>query len=46
MEVGVALWAIAVIGGPIVLGAVLAFGRIRNQRKRKREAAAQGREGS
>lgn len=41
MEGGVALWAVAVIGGPIILGAILAYGRIRNRRRRKRQAAAE-----
>jgi hypothetical protein len=33
-ETALPLWAFAVIGGPIVLFAVLAFGRWRNRRKR------------
>lgn len=38
---GIGLWVIAVIVGPIILGAIIAFGRIRNRRRRKREAAAE-----
>lgn len=40
---GVALWVVAVIVGPIILGAIIAFGRIRNRQRRKREAAAEAR---
>jgi hypothetical protein len=35
-ETAVPLWAIAVIGGPILLAAALAFGRWRNRRNRGR----------
>jgi hypothetical protein len=35
-ETAIPLWAFAVIGGPLVLGALLAYGRWRNWRKRGR----------
>jgi hypothetical protein len=35
-DTAVPLWAFAVIGGPLVLGLVLAFGRWRNRRNRGR----------
>ena len=38
-ETAVPLWAIAVIVGPLVLGAVLAYGRWRNRRNQGRIAA-------
>jgi FtsZ-interacting cell division protein ZipA len=34
-----ALWSIATIGGPVILGAVLVFGVWRNRRKRGEVAA-------
>jgi hypothetical protein len=42
-DIGVSLWAIVVIGGPVILAAVLGFG-IWRQRARRRELAAARRE--
>lgn len=39
-DLAVPLWAVATIGGPIVLGAILAYGVWRNRRRRKRLAAS------
>ena len=39
-EVSVSVWAIAVIGGPIILAAVLGFGIWRGRLRRRRAAAA------
>jgi hypothetical protein len=36
----VSIWAIAVIGGPIVLGAALAYAVLRMRLRRRRAAAA------
>lgn len=33
-DTAVPLWAFAVIAGPLILGAVLAYGRWRNRKKR------------
>jgi uncharacterized iron-regulated membrane protein len=42
-DIGVSLWAIVVMGGPVILAAVLGFG-IWRQRARRRELAAARRE--
>jgi hypothetical protein len=36
------LWAILTIAGPIVLGAAMAYGVIRNRRRRRAREAARG----
>jgi hypothetical protein len=39
-EVGVSLWAIAVIGGPVVLAAAPGYAVVRARLRRRRAAAA------
>ena len=34
-DTAVSMWAIATIGGPIILGLAIAYGVIRNRRRRK-----------
>jgi hypothetical protein len=34
-DTAVSMWAIAIIGGPIILGLALAYGVIRNRRRRR-----------
>ena len=43
MEPSSVLWAILVIGGPVVLGGALLYARVRNRRKRKDIAEARER---
>ena len=43
MEPSSVLWALLVIGGPVVLGGALLYGRVRNRRKRKDIAEARER---
>jgi len=38
----VSMWAIATIGGPIILGLAIAYGVIRNRKRRKALAARRG----
>jgi hypothetical protein len=41
-ETAISLWAIATIGGPIILGLAIAYAAIRNRRRRRALAARRG----
>ncbi|MDX1540436.1 MAG: LPXTG cell wall anchor domain-containing protein [Geminicoccaceae bacterium] len=43
MDPSTALWAFIVIGGPLLLGGALVYGRMRNRRKKGEIAEAQDR---
>jgi uncharacterized protein (TIGR03382 family) len=40
-EISVSLWAIATIGGPVILAAALAYGVLRQRRRRHRQGELQ-----
>ena len=44
-DTAISLWAIATIGGPIILGLAIAYGVIRNRRRRKALEARRGERG-
>jgi hypothetical protein len=41
-DTAVSMWAIATIGGPIILGLAIAYGVFRNRRRRKALQARRG----